>query len=473
MIVDDKKDCCDDLADFLSSLSYETVKIYSAKDALSLCRESHFDIVISDVGMPMISGIELSQELQTLPNPPAIILMSGREDIIDSIHALELGIFDFLSKPIDLKQLVEIIKKIELQLKKITQSSKKSVFDFRRLEKNTPICINEYNPDEDFSFAHPQIGEIGIFSKRTHILYNKLDKLSEYTDIPILIEGPTGSGKEVVARYLHYKNTRLEGQFVAINCSNLGKELFEAELFGYEKGSFTGADSKGRDGKIKLSEKGTLFLDEISEIPLDLQSKLLRVIQEREYYKIGGNQKLKANTRFVCATNQNLKESVKKGGFREDLYYRLSVCPVNLPSLSERKEEVIPLFFAFLKQAIELLKKPITHIEAQVIQSASEYSWPGNIREMKNAITKAVLFSETSLAKKEDFNFSIFSASKTFSMDLNQVELPENPFNLEELNQIIVKKALEKFKGNKTKTAEFLGLTRIQLYKRFKVDQDS
>ncbi len=298
-------------------------------------------------------------------------------------------------------------------------------------------------------------------------VYKKIGKLRDFPQIPILIRGETGTGKEVLARHTHFDNPALEGDFVALNCSNLGRELFESELFGYEKGSFTGADKAGKDGKIKAAENGTLFLDEIGEIPLEMQTKLLRVIEQKEFYKVGGGPVQPVRARFVFATNRDLRDMVGKGLFREDLYFRLNLCEVWIPPLRERKEEIVPLaLYLFYKIGKELGKEP-AEIETNAFSLLEGHAFPGNIRELKNIITKAVIFSDNDIVLEKNIRELITRPQKSI-IDLNTLELPDQPFDFEELNIAIIKKTLKKFNGNKSKTAEYLGLNRIQLYGRYK-----
>jgi two-component system, NtrC family, response regulator AtoC len=304
-----------------------------------------------------------------------------------------------------------------------------------------------------------------------HSIYKKLKKLEEYSHIPVLIEGETGTGKEIIAKYIHYENSSNKGPFIGLNCSNLSKELFESELFGYGKGSFTGADSKGKEGKIKLAQNGTLFLDEITELSLDLQAKLLRVIQEREYYKIGDNTKEILDTRIVIATNKNIQELISEKSFREDLYYRINICKVTIPPLRDRKDEIIPLSIFLLQNLRNELGKTINLVEVDALEELKNNTWPGNVRELKNFLTKLLLFDDNKTITCDRVKSLLSNENnkkETIPFDFKNIIISDEPLNLDELNHEIIKKTLEKFNGNKSKTAEFLGISRIQLYGRFK-----
>ncbi len=265
-------------------------------------------------------------------------------------------------------------------------------------------------------------------------------------------------------------NNAAKDPFMAINCATIGKEIFEAELFGYEKGAFTGADPKGKEGKIKLAENGTLFLDEIAEIPVSHQSKLLRVLQEKEYYKVSSGIMQNVNTSIVCATNKNLKELVEQGLFREDLYYRLNICNITIPTLQKRKEEIIPLSLLFLQELNKRNKVKITGIEVKFLKHLLNYNWPGNVRELKNTLTKITMFNENNIIKANDL---ILLPNKTHIVqkiiDTENYILPEDNLDLENYINNIILKTLAKFKGNKSKTAEYLKIQRKQLYHKYKV----
>ncbi len=465
LIADDDKEICEDLGKFIESLNHNVTMAFDGIEALNLIRSKQYDLILSDVTMPGLNGIELVKSVKDINKEIPIILISGMEDIIQSINAMDLGISDFFTKPIDLTKLSEVLQ--NLQKNKNLESNKTDFIDNYNKEF---LNITDFKFSENYSFYKENVGSIGIFSEKIASIFKKLKKLQEYPDIPVLIEGETGTGKEIIAKYIHY-DSFMEGPFIGINCSALPRELFEAELFGYEKGAFTGADLKGRDGKIKLAEKGTLFLDEISEIPLELQVKLLRVIQEREYYKIGGNKKYEVNTRISCATNRDLKKMVEKGLFREDLYFRLNICQVNIPPLRERKEEIFPLAVFFIQEFNKRMNRNFQVVETAAVKFMENYDWPGNIRELKNLLNKIMIFSEEDRLLLKDLRQNISGErvrSKKMNLFLNNFDLPDEPFNLDDFIDKIVKKTINKFNGNKTKAADFLGLSRIQLYRRFK-----
>lgn len=470
LIIDDEKECGDALEFYISKLgNYNITKSYDGIEGLNLIKKKNYDLVFSDVDMPNIDGIEFTKIAKHRNKNIEIVLVSGKKNIIDSINAIEYGALDFLTKPADGEKISEIINKIDQKNKNKSKNKKSELIDVTKLPDDEIIKLNDFNIQNNNIYYNKDIGRVGIFSDVMKNIYNKLKKLHEFPEIPILIEGRTGTGKEIIARYIHFESSRSKEPFVALNCAAINKDIFESELFGYEKGAFTGSNPNGNEGKIKLAENGTLFLDEITEMPIDMQSKILRVLQEKEYYKISGNIKQKVNTRIICATNSNIKTHVKNKLFREDLYYRLNVCKINIPSLSKRKEEITPLTFLFLKEINKLNKIKIIGLEAKILKLLLEHNWPGNIRELKNVIVKMILFNENEILKAE--NFKILHKSKNnknIKFDPDNVDLPGAPFSLEIFNKKIIEETLKKFNGNKTMAAKFLGLNRKQLYNRYK-----
>ncbi len=469
LIIDDEKDCCDALEFFIESIGdYNIYKSYDSIEGLNLIKKQKIDLVFSDVNMPTIDGIEFTKIVKNRKKNIEVVLISGKKDIISSINAIDYGALDFIAKPASGEKVKRILNKIELQIKNKTKV-KKQKFDISKLPDDDIVNIDDLLSYYD-SYYDKNIGYVGFFSNETRNICNKLKKLADYPEIPVLIEGRTGVGKEVFAKYLHYNGPRAKEPFVAINCATIGKEIFESELFGYESGAFTGADPKGKEGKIKLAENGTLFLDEITEIPISHQAKLLRVLQEKEYYKLSSGIRQSVNTTIVCATNKNLSKLVEQGLFREDLYYRLNICNIIIPPLQKRKEEIIPLSLLFLQELNKRNKVKITSIEVKFLKHLLNYNWPGNIRELKNTLTKITMFNEKSIIKAFDL---ILLPNKTHIVqkiiDTENFILPENSLDLENYINNIILSSLAKFKGNKTKTAEYLQIQRKKLYHKYKV----
>jgi len=427
-------------------------------------------MIICDINLPNINGLDLSKRARKLDKNIKIILISGIENIIESINSIEIGVYDFLTKPVDTRKLSELIKKaIEDGLKTSNNALVESLYD-----KTDKISIKEYQDRHNGIVCYGNNYSLTAASMDIRNMLLKLDKLRDYPEIPVLIEGKTGTGKEVAAQYLHYGMTGSDKPFIALNCGAISANLFEAELFGYDKGAFTGADPRGKNGKISLAENGTLFLDEITEISLEMQVKLLRVIQEKEYFKVGGNIKYPVKARIVCAGNRSIPRLIQEGLFREDLYYRLNVCKIYIPSLKQRREDITPLVIYFMDIFNLQNHTGIKEIQKSTFEFLENYDWPGNIRELKNAVFKAMLFNEKKYLSTEDFSFLTQLRKKEPALKLGgeSVVLPNQPFSLEEFNKKIIEAALSKFSNNKTKAAEFLGLNRVQMYYRYKTKKD-
>ncbi len=467
-IAEDDRAVCYAYEMFLKNMGHGVKSVHDGRQALDLLEKERFDLVILDVKLPEMSGIEIVKRFKDDGFEITFVLISGEEEIIDSINAIELGVHDFLTKPIDYEDLRRIIIDVESSLSRKTRKVK-----YRYDASTRVLKLDDFSFIGDQAFSHSDIGHIGFFSPPMQGIFKKVKKLHAYPQIPVLIEGETGTGKEVVARLLHFDSPRSNDPFIALNCSNFKKELFEAELFGYEKGAFTGSDPKGREGKFCAAGQGSLFLDEISEIPIEMQPKLLRVLQEKEYYKVGGNKKEFVNCRIICATNRNLEQMIADGDFREDLFYRLSLCKIEVPPLRKRKEEIPALFMLFVRQINIELGKSIEAIEKDVIDLIEAYDWPGNIREMKNLLHKVLLFTEEPLIRKKHIEAFLHDAALPLArgnvINAKDFTLPAVGFDLEEYALEIVRRTLQRFDGNKTKTAEFLDLSLSQLYQRYKV----
>lgn len=336
-------------------------------------------------------------------------------------------------------------------------------------ERDTPADLSDFAKRAGIDY-------VGIHSSSMQEVFKKALRFHQDRSIPVLIEGETGTGKEIIARYIHYGKSPVNRPFIAINCAALSPVVFESELFGYAAGTFTGGLREGKPGKLDLAEGGTLFLDEISELPLELQAKLLRLIQENEYYRVGGLNIIQSDIRFVCSSNRNMEESVAKGYFRKDLYYRLAVGRILIPPLRERQEEILPLAEAFLSRVSSSKGKQYSGFSNEAAAFMLQYSWPGNVRQLRNEIERLVLFRDEPLIKPEhltikpDLSQPRLQPQEAISYQLRpgRVVLPRDSFSLEELNNEIMLKALQMHNGNKTSAAQYLGITRSALLYRLK-----
>ncbi|CFX40015.1 RNA polymerase sigma factor 54 interaction domain [Syntrophomonas zehnderi OL-4] len=320
------------------------------------------------------------------------------------------------------------------------------------------------------------IDYVGIHSPGMQEVFEQSSRFHQDRSIPVLIEGETGTGKEIIARYIHYGKNPVERPFIAINCAALAPIVFESELFGYEAGTFTGGLKDGKPGKLDLAEGGTLFLDEICELSLELQAKLLRLIQEKEYYRVGGLNIIKSDVRFICSSNQDMEEIVAKGYFRKDLYYRLAVGRILIPPLRERQEEILPMAEAFLSQISRSKGKQYRGFSDEAAAFMLQYSWSGNVRQLRNEIERLVLFHDDPVIKPEHLTIKKNDGKLlaqpqegvSYLLKPGEIALPRYPFSLDELNNEIMLKALQMHNDNKTSTAQYLGISRSALLYRLK-----
>lgn len=342
--------------------------------------------------------------------------------------------------------------------------------DYRKKEKE----LQKSNEIFRLKFEHFQsaykdllnIGEIGVFSDKIKTILDMAYFFHQDRNIPVLIEGETGTGKEIIARVVHFGKEGDIRPFISINCSAISPSLFESELFGYEEGAFTGAKTGGMIGKLELAQGGTLFLDEIGEMPIELQSKLLRVIQQREFYRISGRQSIKLDVRIICATNRDLKMEMEEKRFRPDLYYRLMTGRIFIPPLRERKEEIAPLSQMFMQRFTEEKKKNFRYIDTEVIRYFEDYKWPGNVRELQNSIERIIILNNDIIIRKEHLSFFNLPDKelKTTPKSIIQIPLNETGMDIRDIQKLVMKQVLDKFEGNKTKTAEYLNIARKTLY---------
>ncbi len=477
LLVDDERNSRESVAEFLTELGHHVTELDRATHAMEVLDQSGYPLIITDIRMPGMDGIEfLSQVKASKHKNSDVIVYTGHGDIHTAIAALRNGAYDYLQKPINVDELALLVERTaEHQALLAENEQLVSKFD-----ESVEIATKGYK--EDLNQARTALAsasgttEMVTSSKAMQKVISQALIFHQDPDIPVLIEGETGTGKEIVARLIHFGTADVSTPFVDINCASLSAELFESELFGYEAGAFTGSKPTGEKGKMALAEDGTLLLDEIGDMPLTLQPKLLRVLQDRTYYPVGGLRKLPFKARVICATNQNLTEMVEQETFRRDLFYRLNVGYLYLPALRERPEEIAPLAEFFLRRECLKKRKSFRGIHEDASRLLQSMSWPGNIRELENTIERAVLCSDGDLLKVKHLNF--LSPAKILRdtrseisqrvLDPLDFELPDTSLSLESLNQMVVSKAMKKFHGNKTRAASYLGITRNALYSRLK-----
>lgn len=480
LLVDDDGDNRQIIADLLRDLGHTVEECCNGKQALVHLGTARFHMIMSDLKMPQMSGIELLRSVKAQPGGEHtdFVLFTGYGDLTSAIDALRAGAYDYIIKPIHAEELIAITEKIaehqslRHENKILTEKFAEEVF---AATQETHKQILELKKVVAESLG---AGEVAVFSDAMRHVVDLAQKYAAERSIPVLIQGETGTGKEVVARLIHYGNLDGVAPFVDVNCAALTPGLFESELFGYESGAFTGAQSKGQKGKIDLAAGGTLFLDEIGEIPLELQGKLLRVLQEKEFYRVGGLKKIKADVRIICATNADLENKVTQGTFRRDLYYRLKVGFINIPPLRERKEEIVPMASMFLNSFAQKRGKRFTRIGSSAEQVLLRYDWPGNVRELKNAIEWVVFMHDGSEVCPEHLEIitgkdakltlegSAMADKAADLLDEKSIVLPPQGLNINKFMLHLILKALEMHGGNKAATAKYLGISRKSLYRR-------
>lgn len=439
LVVDDEKNMRWALERTLKAQGYE---VYQAEDGikgLQLALELKPDLMILDLKMPGMDGLSVLAELKGKAPEIMVVMITAHGTTSSAVEAMKLGAYDYINKPFDIDELKLVVAKaLEVEgLKAKVQ----------RLESEV-IRRNSFQ---------------NIIGKSQAIqrIFDLIERVAD-TSATVLIQGESGTGKEMVARALHYSSARKNKPFVPVNCAALPESLLESELFGHEKGAFTGAISL-RQGRFELADGGTIFLDEIGEINPHVQVKLLRVLQERAFERVGGQQTIKADVRVIAATNKDLAQEMREGRFREDLFYRLNVIPIRMPALRERGEDIPLLVEHFLHKYDS--QGRIKSINPAAMKILVEYTWPGNIRELENTIERLAIVSPGPVVEHSDIPPELLQKNLTLESKGSFV-LPPEGIELEQLEQNLIKQALDLAQGNKTKAAKLLGLTRHTLLYR-------
>ncbi|MBI3594438.1 MAG: sigma-54-dependent Fis family transcriptional regulator [Nitrospirae bacterium] len=410
------------------------------EEGLKLLTQEEIDLVLLDLSMPQMNGIEVLKSIRLLKPLLPVIMLTGTAMVKSAVEAMKAGATDYLTKPFDPEELVLVIGNV------LSKTS---------LEKEVLRLHQEI--DTLYNFEHL----VGI-SQVMNEIYEKIELLAD-TKTTVLITGESGTGKELVARALHYNSNRKNRPFVAINCAAIPETLIESELFGHERGAFTDAQGK-RIGQFEAAHEGTLFLDEIGDLSLTTQAKILRVIQEREFMRVGGSQTIKSDVRLITATNKNLEEAVKKGTFRSDLYYRINVVPLYLPSLRERKEDIGLLVKHFLRKKATEENKPVKELTPEALSLLIQYDWPGNVRELENVISRIFTLSSGITISVEDIPASYRSASRNSSSpDDSAGREVDFESTVKEFEKNLILKALKKNHYVQTRAAQSLGISRRML----------
>ena len=435
LIIDDDKAFGQTLKIFLSDSFPKVHFATSGEEGVEYVKKEIPDVVITDLRMPNMDGLEVLKQIKDIDSSIAVIIITAFDETDSIIKAMQLGAFDFFEKSFDLKRIKIIVKKTLESKKKIDQ-----------------MIIPLPDGSENFSMKHFMVGGL---TEQMKDIFKKIGKVSG-TRVNVLIQGESGTGKELITRLIHYSGITKNEPFVAVNCSALPEALLESELFGHVQGAFTGA-TKNKKGKFELAGKGTIFLDEISEFSPNLQVKLLRVIQEKEFERVGGEETTQMEARIVAATNKNLIELAEKGLFREDLFYRLNIFTINVPPLRERKEEIPKLVIHLLGKINLEVHKKVNTIPFEVMEMLKNHEWLGNIRELENTLMNAVLLAKDNILEKEYFNF----------IRSNNPQSPsQNIVSLAEVEKKHIEYILDHVKWNKSQASKILGITKTTLYNK-------
>jgi DNA-binding NtrC family response regulator len=436
LIADDEKNIREGLG---KALELEDYRVYLAADgdeAMTLIENKEIDLVIADLKMPGLSGEDLLKKVVSAYPTVPVIILTGHGTIESAVKAMRDGAYDFLTKPLNLERLSLLVKR--------ALSNRELFLQHRALQEE----LNR-------RYKFPQIiGKSELMQK----IFEVISQVAP-TKASVLITGESGVGKEMVADAIHYNSPRKDKPYIKVHCAALTETLLESELFGHEKGSFTGAISRRR-GRFELAHNGTIFLDEIGEISQNVQIKILRVLHEKKFERVGGEETIDVDVRIISATNKDLKEAIAKNTFREDLYYRLNVVNIHIPPLREHKEDIPLLVAAFLKEFTEENKKKIEGIDPKVRLIFNQYAWPGNIRELRNCIESAIVMCKGKIITADDLPPHLRAGSEKDSIRL------DTGITLLEAEKQIISFTLNQQGGNKSKTAEILGIGRKTLHRK-------
>ncbi len=436
-IVDDEESIRQGVALALKK-QYDIRAFARAESAIAALRKDPPDLVLLDIGLPGMSGLEALGEIKALSADVLVIMVTGYEDVSSVINAMKAGAYDYIVKPLQADSLrVTVANALEtVRMRKEIQ-----LLQERYIRENLPCFMGESDAVQD--------------------MMDLVTRVAKSPDTPVLITGESGTGKELIAHAIHYRSPRYRGPFVALNCASLPKELVESELFGYEKGAFSGAAESGKAGLVEKAAGGTLFLDEVGALGMEAQAKLLRFIEQGEYYKVGGTRQLDAQCRVISATNQDLTRMVDDQEFRLDLYYRLAVIRIEVPSLNERPEDILPLAKAFLIELSQKHAKQFTGIAPGARELLEQHHWRGNVRELRNVIERGVLLGTGPLLQASHLGIERAPAKDYVQVDAVGAfpPLPAGGIDLARLEEHYLRQALSRAEGNTVEAARLLGLS--------------
>ena len=446
LIAEDDINTLQGLVTIMSREGHSILSAPDGQEAYALMREhGDVDLVLSDLKMPGLSGLELSRKVKEDFPETQVVLMTAFGTVDTAVEAMKEGVYDYLTKPVDIDELLVVVEK----------ALRERALMMENLELRGIVS-------ERYAFENI-VGSSGVMRD----IFRKIKKVAP-SSATVLIEGESGTGKELIARAIHYNSPRGKGPIVEVNCASIPPTLIESELFGHEKGAFTGA-YKTQKGRFETADAGTLFLDEVSLLNPDIQGKLLRVLQERSFERVGGNRKIDVDVRVIAATNLDLKEQVDRGLFREDLYYRLNVVPIHIPPLRKRTEDIPALVDHFMKQFADQNPGAPTRITQGALDALIEYEWPGNVRELENCLESAIVMAEGDVITEDHLNFLTrggWDGEAVGEVETEGLTLREQ---LERAEKRILKRTLEQVDGNRTRAAEVLGLSTRAI--RYKIKQ--
>jgi len=434
LVVDDEHLIRWSLEQNLKKQGYEVVTAGNGEDALRIAREDQPDLVLLDIQLPGITGIEVLEKLKDYDEDILVIMLTAHGGLETAVNAMRLGAYDYVSKPFNLDELSIIIKK-SLE----TSDLKREVARLRsETKKSAPNIIGD--------------------SRHMKYLMEILEKVAKSEASTVLVQGESGTGKELVAKWIHYSSNRSDKPFIAINCAAVPATLLESELFGHEKGAFTDAKNT-KKGLFELADGGTVFLDEIGDMEMGMQAKLLRFLEDRTFRRIGGGRVFTVDVRIISATNKDLQKSIEERTFRNDLYYRLQVIPIFLPPLRERREDIIPLATHFIDLYNKDFNKKVQGIAGMAERMMLDYGWPGNVRELKNVIERAIILGNDETLLMEHLPLEIVAKATTQGgAPMSAFRLPPEGVDIEEVEKELIRQALEITEWNQSKAAKKLNL---------------
>ncbi len=436
LIAEDEEITLNNILDTLQEEGYHAAAVKNGREALQKIEAEYFDVLITDIKMPYMSGIELLDKIKEKHPETEVIIITGFGSISSAIEAMKKGAYDYITKPFDLDELTLRVNKI--YEKKTLKKENIALKTFLGMNREVPVIAK---------------------SESMKKILTVIDGMKD-SDCSVFLTGESGVGKSLIAKIIHSSSRRKDKPILSINCATLTEELLSSELLGHEKGAFTGAVMT-KQGLVEIADTGTLFLDEISELSPNLQAKLLKVVEEGEFFRVGGTKPLKVDVRFIAATNQDVKRLISDSRFREDLYYRLNVMEISIPPLRERIDDIKPLSAYFLRKHLPKSGKKITGFTKEAMDILMNYSFPGNVRELENIVERAIILEKTSVITPESIPQSI---------RLLQIETldPDKLKTADELVKEYAEKVLKMFSGNRTKASEVLGISRTSLWKILK-----